>query len=149
MKLYSTKYLKIPFRVLFCFTLFALGTSFLPSIEGTNKENKWLPEDFNPKDIILLIQDHPFGGRQTERLEEYLEKEYHWRYEIVSLDQFRNNKKYDDKKLYKFAMLWTNVQSPEITTGSHGFTYNDIDGHFIDRSSGVEYPRSTLGKGYG
>ena len=132
----------------FCCPLFLLTTSFTPPCL-THKENKWLPDDFNPKDVILLIQEHPFGGKQNDRMIAFLEKEYQWRYEIVSLDQMNKNKKYEDKKLYKFAMLWSDNLSPEITTSSHGFTYHDIDGHFFDRSTDTGYPQSKLGKGFG
>jgi len=132
-----------------CLVLLMITTSF--SVLPTNhiKKDNWLPEGFNPKDGILLIQEHPFGARQNERMVAFLDKEYHWRYEIISINQMQQNKKYQDKKLYQFAMLWTDMRSRENTTEIRGLIYNDIDGHFLDRNTDTEYPQSKLGKGFG
>jgi hypothetical protein len=135
--------------IIYFFLLSIAATSFITIPSGNLKNDNWIPPDFNPKNVVLLIQEHPFGEKQNNRMIEFLEKEYHWRYEIVSIKQMRENKKYEDKKLYQFILLWTDEASPEITTQSRGFTYQDIDGNFLDRAAQITYPQSKLGKGFG
>jgi len=133
-----------------CLCFLLTITTSLTNPDHSSGKVDWLPEDFNPKNVILLVQYHPYGEKQNDRLSEFLEKEYHWRYEIINIDQLGKNKKYDDKKLYQFVLLWKDIKALENTTDlHHAFTYHDIDGHFLDRNTDKEYPQSKLGLGFG
>ena len=124
---------------LFAFTSFEVNHSFG---NGSGKKD-WIPEDFNPKNVTLLIEKHTWNERYNNGMKEFLEKEYPWKYEVVTLDDLQDNTKYKDKKMYQFALLWSDMASRQM--GDHVITYHDLEGHFLDRSTDKEYPKSGYG----
>ena len=128
--------------VLLFFILFITVSSFkiAPSLC-----HQWLPADFNPNNGILLIQKHPFNKNQNDRMVKFLKKKYPWRYEIATVEQIKQDEKYSDTRLYQFAILWTDFLTPINASGYR----HDVDGHFLDRSTGTVYPGSSLGYNYG
>ena len=133
----SLRNLKI---VLYSLSLLFFFTSFKAFHASENLGKKdWIPEDFNPKNVTLLIEKHPINDRWNKGMVKWLEEEYPWKFEIASIEDISDNSKYQDKKTYQFAMLWSDRASRQI--GSH-ITYHDLEGHFLDRSIDKEYPKS-------
>jgi|GEM_PF-4032410 len=122
--------------------------SFKPvNVSGGFGKKDWIPEDFNPRNVVLLIEEHPLNERWNNGMVKWLEKEYPWKFEIASLTEIQDNSKYQDKKVYQFAMLWSDIASRLLTnrgasSDGYHFTYHDLEGHFLDRSIDKEYPKS-------
>jgi hypothetical protein len=110
---------------------------------------KWLPPNFDPKNGILLIEKAPAYLPGQKKIEKYMEKNYPYKYEFVTLGLAGNSnestifnaEKYTDKNIYRFIM----VNSSTIIKGipksdghqSQGSLY---DYAFIDRLNDKAYP---------
>lgn len=119
--------------------------------------NKWIPQDFNPAKNILLVEHYIGKEKWNTALVEFLDKHYRGKYEIVDkADILGNQGKYADRNKYQFAILWAEVGSISHTSfaggsGTTNFSSPQIDdyGHFLDRSSGKEYPTTKRYNNYG
>lgn len=65
---------------------------------------RWRPIEFRPDSGILLIQK-PWHKRDKKEIEEFLDKKYPYKYELVALNDLDNIPKYSDKKIYRFILL--------------------------------------------
>jgi hypothetical protein len=137
--------LTMPF---FVFLMLIIITSFTISTSRFINKEKWLPEGFNPAKTTLLIQEHPGGEKENDRMIEFIDKEYKWRYEVVGAEQIQNNKKYKNRKFYQYALMWADTASNSLDPGSHSL-FHDLDGYFVDLSTGTQYPKSGYGYSYG
>jgi hypothetical protein len=140
----SYRKFKIPF--FFILTLAIITAFTIPTSHFVNKE-KWIPEGFDPNKGTLLIEEHP-SAKESDRMAEFIDKEYTWSYEIVSADKMQTNKKYKNRKQYKYALMWADSSSNSIDPTST-FRYHDLDGYFVDLSTGTQYPKSGYGYTYG
>ncbi len=130
--------------IFFSTLLFIFFSSFKMShaYESEINRKQWIPENFDPKNITLLIQRHPWNNKYNEGMKKWLEKEYPWKFEIATRSELQDEPKYNDKKTYPFVMMWNDHGSSPMGSG---LTYHDLDGHFVDRSIDKEYPESGYG----
>ena len=110
--------------------------------EDFSNRKEWIPEDFNPRNVTLLIAKHPSNEKYNRGMTKFIEEEYPWKFEVVSTEDLKDNTKFPDKKTYQFAILWTDAASPQTR---NNYTYHDLEGHFLDRSIDKEYPKSGYG----
>jgi hypothetical protein len=127
-----------------------LTIGFVASVNAQDvKLPKWLPPDFDPKNGILLIERAPAYLPGQKKIEKYMEKNYPYKYEFVTIGTegdgkesvIFNAEKYSDKNIYRFIM----VNSSTIIKGipksdghqSQGSLY---DYAFIDRLNDKAYP---------
>ena len=123
---------KIPvlLLLLLCYTLSGYGQVFGKLTFSDSKD--WIPNDFNPKNDILLIEEFP-DNTINEKMVNYVRKNYRGNYEIVSKDMIMDvTNNYSNTEMYKYAFLWVS------TEGSHKPT-----GHFFERAIGKHYPTTT------
>src|SRR4051812_11928484 len=118
---------------------------FIVAVASSHKDatfkdaDNWIPSDFNPNKNVLLIQKHPVNNKQNERMIEWLEKNYPYRYELVDVPDLKcKSGKYADSKTYPFAVEWNLHASQATHFGPNGqsssSTQYDLCGNFIDRS---------------
>jgi hypothetical protein len=116
---------------------------------GSIGKKDWIPEDFNPRNGILLIREHPYNKSYNEGLLKFLKAEYPWKYEVVKGSELRENPKYDDKNTYHFSLKWETVSANVTETKGVGndftYSYKDLEGYFVDRITNKEYPHSGYG----
>jgi len=151
MKTRTKNYLSI----LTLLTFFVLGIASHPAKNATFSDAaNWIPSDFNPNNDILLIETHPVSAHQNERMIDFLEKNYAYRYEVIDRNMIQDKTgKYSDTKTYPFGVLW-DLKSTQITRmddkGKMSFSTNyDLYGQFIDRSTNKVYPKTTRVNNYG
>ncbi len=110
--------------------------------------SKWIPDNFNPKNNILLIEPYPISEKSNRAMQDFLNKNYAGRYEIVERkDMLKKTGKYADTKRYQFAFTWKKMVSfRHGTTGSRDI---DPNGSFYDRSIDKEYPTTKKTNNYG
>ena len=134
-------------------TFFLLGFASTSSKNGTYSDvNNWMPKDFDPN-TTLLIETHPLGAKQNEKMIKFLEENYPYRYEVVNRDIIESKTgKYPDIKKYHFAILWKS-STRSITSIDNGVMSDrnawDMYGYFIDRATGKEYPSTEKRNVYG
>ena len=109
----------------------------------------WIPEDFNPKNGILLIETYPATEKFNKDMQDFLAKNYPGRYEIVDKDAIYKKKgKYADTKLYHFAFHW-GAKSRFDKYNTPSINYSNPNGSFYDRSLNKEYPTTRKINNYG
>jgi hypothetical protein len=116
--------------------------------------DNWIPQDFNPNKYVLLIQEHPANKKQNERMIEWLEKNYTYRYEVVDAADLKSkNGKYADSKTYQFAVVWDFKASQALHNNPNGqpswSTVYNLYGSFIDRTNDKIYPATRKSNTYG
>lgn len=118
----------------------------------------WIPADFDPAKSMLLVERYPGKEKWNASVQEFLDKKYQGKYEIVSKeDILAINGKYSDTKVYKYAVLWGIVGSTSNSTFTGGpsvdymYTNRKVDfyGHFLERATGKEYPVTKKYNNYG
>jgi hypothetical protein len=138
-------------RIKNCLSILSLTVFFIIAAASSHKNatfkdaDNWIPKDFNPNNTVLLIQTHPVNEKQNERMIEWLEKNYPYRYEIADKSAIQNTTgKYSDTKTYPFAVLWNLKSAQRSHVGANGqpsfSTEWDLYGNFIDRSTNKVYP---------
>lgn len=118
---------------------------------------QWIPDDFDPGKTTLLVEHYPGREKWNDEMMNYLASKYPGKYEVVSKDQIIAMKgKYSDTKVYKYAVLWGAFGGTSFNTFTGGTTVNyyqstkiDFYGHFLDRTSGKEYPITKKYNNYG
>jgi hypothetical protein len=109
---------------------FALGIACSPKNMSYSDFDKWIPNDFDPNNCILLIQKHPLNDKQNKRMEAFLEKNYPYRYEVVDAGLIYGGLgKYIDRSLYKYSISWKFESN--YSAASKQMNY-DLYGYFID-----------------
>ncbi len=125
---------------------------FVGTANAQTKLPKWLPPDFDPKNGILLIERaNTPGVPGQKKIEEFMEKEYPYKYEFVEIaivngdkePSIVNEEKYSDKNLYRFVM----VNSVSIIKGmpkadGRQSSGSIFDYSFIDRLNNKAYPQT-------
>jgi hypothetical protein len=110
--------------------------------------SKWIPDDFNPKTNILLIERYPMSAKSNIAMQDFLDKNYAGRYEIVDKKDILNRSgKYPDTKLYQFAFTWKATVS--YRRGMSGSADVDPNGSFYDRANDKQYPTTKKTNNYG
>lgn len=102
--------------------------------------SKWIPDDYDPKTSILLIEKSP-------GIEEFVAKKFPYRYEVAPRDLIKDRTgKYADTKLYRFGLLWTSASYTHSSGGPSGSfnvrTSSYCDGYFYDRSTDKPHRRT-------
>ena len=143
------------FAVLFFITL-AIASS--PKNGSYSDAAKWIPKDFNPKNSVLLIEEHILNAKQNEKMIQYLSEKYPYGYEIVDRKTIVTpSGKYADTKKFRFGILWNGAQSTRQRTENggqnNGKIYTsfqwDMYGSFIDRKTTTKYPTTNKINNYG
>jgi hypothetical protein len=141
-------------------SILSLTFFFIIAVASSHKNaafkdvDNWIPQDFNPTNNVLLIETHPVNNKQNERMIEWLEKNYPYRYEVVNKGVIENkiSEKYSDTKTYPFGVEWE-LLGHRVTTQLNGQTHFetewDLYGNFIDRSSNKVYKSTRKNNVYG
>lgn len=102
---------------------------------------KWIPENFNPATITLLVQqiepDEKKPEKRNAEMEKYLAEKYTYQYAFASMDDIVYTKgKFADLKKYPFGLM---IKHFYESHGSYG-SISVYDFFFLDRTTGTEYP---------
>ena len=114
----------------------------------TANSNGWKPADFKPENGVLLIQRLTWPKAQQRKIEDFMAKNYPFKYEFVDIkDMEANSSKYADKNIYRFALVnsmdrWTVTKTSGQGTSSSNTIVFDFN--FIDRMSNKTYPKSGI-----
>jgi len=109
---------------------------------GNGKD--WIPADFDARNNILLIQSSlPLKG-QERKMEDYMKKNYPYRYEFVEYRNIMDREgKFADATVYRFVLMNT---SGTIRTGNMNNPYASVeDFYFYDRMKDKRYPATAKG----
>lgn len=117
----------------------------------TSNSNGWKPNDFVPSKGVLLIEKITWPKNQQKKIEEYMIKNYPYKYEFVDVpDLTGSNKKFEDKNIYRFALV-SSYKTKNLNEGkmdANGFekplNVGAFDFNFIDRLNNKEYPKSGI-----
>lgn len=123
-----------------------------------------VPSDFDPQHHILLFAELPRlnnseqrNNAATNKLDKALKEYCPYKYEIVSLKDIKENSKYSDMSIYKYAVVntlnstWhstTTTTTITDNTGTHRSSVSPsartttIDFSFLDRSTKKNYGNS-------
>ncbi len=107
--------------------------------------DKWIPADFDPSKTTLLIEAR--SKKVTADMEEYMQKHYPYRYEIVTLGDIKTvGGRFADTEQYRYALVWSSVSSTRTSYSSNGMartsTVTAFDLNFLDRSSSTNHPKT-------
>ena len=113
-----------------------------------HNSDKWLPAKFRPAKAVLLVEVFAKPqNRANKAMAIYLDKNYPYKYEIVSADNINDlSGKYADLNTYPYALVWSRHTLTSI--GSNGSTRSGGTGYdlnFYDREKEKNYPKT--GKG--
>ena len=122
-------------------------SGFTLSNPGASRVNEGsIPPEFGDPKYILLVQKRE-GGINPKGMTNYLEKSfkknYSGKFEMVVQEQINSDSNYQDKNLYRFALMW------HITYTSRGVIINgrhetreiaSFDYHLHDRLDDKAYP---------
>jgi hypothetical protein len=102
---------------------------------------KWIPENFNPANITLLVQQiEPYEKKPEKRnaeMEKYLAEKYTYNYAFTSKNEIISTKgEFADLKKFPFGLM---IKHFYESHGSYG-TISVYDFYFLDRATGIEYP---------
>jgi hypothetical protein len=111
-----------------------------------------IPPEFKCQQCVLLVLKRVNPGAINRYLEKSFSKNYTGKFEMVTPDQVDNEKKYQDKKIYRFIisdLVRTGGNKVETSTISNGlktgttvaynYTYT-MDFRLYDRLSEKDYP---------
>ena len=70
-----------------------------------HSHNKGIPNDFDARHCILLIEDSP-NDKRSDKIELLMKELYPYKYEIVNKDirAIKRDPKYADKELYRYVL---------------------------------------------
>ena len=122
-------------------TIFLMLFSIAHSQHTFKNGSKWIPENFNPAIVTLLIQqiepDEKKADTRNDEMLKYLDKKYIYQYALSSKEDIINLKgKYADIKKYPFALMNKHFYESHRTYG----TISVYDFYFLDRTTNIEYP---------
>lgn len=111
-----------------------------------SNSNGWKPHDFVPSKGTLLIERAVIKNQQ-KKIEDFMAKEYSYKYEFVDAkDLSANIAKYNDKDLYRFALVSSysthNVHQSDMSRRALNVTAFDYN--FVDRLHDKDYPSSGI-----
>jgi hypothetical protein len=109
----------------------------------------WLPDDFEPKSTILLVEEDRWSKKQTQLMEDYMKKKYPYKYEFASYEAIHSKEdKYADTKLYKYALvIFENSASQTQPTGMVVNAPAGYDFNFYNRDLDKDYPSTRKASG--
>lgn len=134
----------IALLVLFC----SCGS---PMKSFTSNNNGWKPNDFVPSKGVLLIERINRPKAQQKKIEEFMAKEYSYKYEFIDAKNLQENPdKYADKNIYRFALMsslsFSNIHENQPSRSA--LNVGSFDYHFIDRANNKVYPNSGIGSSW-
>jgi len=128
--------------------------------------NGWKPQEFDPKNGILLIEKvKSRKNKEQKKIEAYLEKNYPYKYEFfdngTTIEKIEMIQKYNDKHSYRFVLRSTfevkifedhtsqsSRRSTEKLTGqvylSQPSHIDSYDFYFTDRINNKKYSKSGI-----
>ncbi|MBP8192670.1 MAG: hypothetical protein KAX69_03625 [Chitinophagales bacterium] len=122
--------------VLFLITVFTIPVNSFAKSKSDSKlfdREAWIPADFNPEKIVLLIDNIPDANankagikmyeKESKWMEEIMQKYYPYPYEFVTTESLE---KYSDKSKYPYMLSW----------GSHFHEYMNQSAHLVSGTSG-------------
>jgi len=103
--------------------LFCLVSSFGGDTKVYTNTKVWLPEGFDTRNTILLVQNFSTGlkgnnnlkkaeDHVTEEMKTEMAKVYPYKYEFASADQIANSTKYANTDLYRYVLIDVNGSTP-------------------------------------
>ncbi|MDI9363459.1 MAG: hypothetical protein QM541_00810 [Flavobacterium sp.] len=131
--------------------LVTIGSCTTPMTTFKSNANGWKPNDFDPNNGVLLIEKITRPKLEQKKIEEYMLKNYPYRYEFVDAADLKgSNKKFEDKNVYQFALVSTykiiNIHEGKIdkTGFKKPLNVGIFDFNFIDRLNNKVYPKSGI-----
>lgn len=135
----------------FIFAFITLTTSCNPSKMTFGNADKWIPADFNPSKITLLIEKFNVSKKAQQEMEDYMSENYSYKYEFAPILEIENKSgKYSDLKKYKFAIIYSthNTIWREVGKSSGGVQVTGFDYNFVDREIDKAYPPTNKSSSY-
>jgi len=143
--------LKNFFAVIPLFIFFSFVFACSPKNMAYSDADSWVPENFDPSKTTLLIEYHPLGEKQNNRMINFLDSHFPYSYEIVdSIALKAESGPYSNTKKYPFVIRWKPQNSSLTTTYYDAKNGNqvgkstrydwDMYGYFIDRVNNKRYP---------
>jgi hypothetical protein len=135
--------------VTFLLGLILLCLTSFKNFSQTN--DSWLPADFDPKQGVLLIQKVPYPQRQQRLIEEFMEKNYPYKYKFVSIKNIEDidSTKCSDSSSCRFVVLYNydthKMHENDFRPESQKIIVGMYDFQFYDRNNKTTYPAT--GKG--
>jgi hypothetical protein len=122
-------------------------SGFTLSNPSTSRVNEGsIPPEFGDPKYILLVQKRE-GGLNPKGMTNYLEKSfkknYSGKFEMAVQEQINSDSKYQDKNLYRFALIWhiTFTTRSVVTNGRREIKeVASFDFHLHDRLDDKAYP---------
>ena len=132
------------FAALIMVLTYGCTTAMQSSMQSfTTNSNGWKPADFKPENGVLLIQRITRPKGQQRKIEDFMAKEYPFKYEFVDIKDIESNNKYADKNIYRFALAYS--YSNRVMNGATKPSYYvAFDFNFIDRLNNETYPKSGI-----
>ena len=78
------------FLTLALFFIMALACNTSKMTFGNGK--KWIPEDFDPNKTTLLVEEFTVSENANQKMQEYMQEKYPYKYEFVSREAIENRK---------------------------------------------------------
>jgi len=128
-------------RLLFFCLILSFSNSIYSQITYKKNEEHWIPEEFNPKTDLLLIQESDLNEREEKAVLNFLEKEYPHSYEIVG-KLYNSDSAYSDRQKYRFAAVVSKLKRTMPSKyGRKDLIYYIFDVNFYDRLEKKTYPK--------
>ena len=133
--------------------LFLITSCYSPKIV-VNDGSGWIPEKFNPKSDILVIESCE-SKAQTKKMEKYMNEKYPYKFEFATLNEVVSKTgKFTDRKLYRYFLYMDATTATyqsgmmEKGGGTHSVLSALNDFYFVDKVSGKMYPMSKMAASY-
>ncbi len=145
----------LSFTTLIIFFAAAIASS--PKNMVYSDGDKWIPGNFDANKTTLLIESHPLGKHQNERMIKFLEDRYPFSFEVVDSNTINAvTGRYADTKKYPFALRWKPQNSYYTTTSYSNNRFSTLDhrtwdmyGYFIDRVNNKQFAATDNGNVWG
>jgi hypothetical protein len=126
---------------IFYFLSLCLFTGCATSGKSSGNSKKWIPAGFDPKNTVLLVEKSYFMTTQEKEMEEYMKKNYPYRFEFVLLSSIRlTSEQYSDTILFRYGLVSHSYAVPSMNSNRNGLTAQDFN--FYDRANRTDYPLS-------
>ncbi len=147
---------KILFNAVLLFVIIILSQSFSYSqiTVGKNRD-KWVPEDFNPTNTVLLIENFSkinkkgkdIFAKENEKLKKFMQESYTYQYEF-SDDVTLSNAKYADLNKYPYAIVFGSEFADRLNESSHLTSSEGITCSIYDRKNNKYLPSNGVSTSY-
>ncbi len=134
-----------------CLVLFSvMAVSSVGKKATYNKSELWLPPEFDPQNVTLLIEKHPLSKKQNRKMIKFLKDAYPYNFEVLSKEEIdAKTGAFSDSKKYPWAVLWVERSTDSYNASGNRTGGYNLAGYFLDRNTGKGYNSSPRVNNYG